>query len=212
DDPGRNQTAPDIDLERRAGCRRAGRNVAESDERAQRGGARPAGDAPDPDAVPTEGIAMARYARLIELDAYQPPLDSRLRLRGEGGTADEITLAELDDPGEPGLERRGGRVHVASMEWQPGLESKRVPGTQPARQPLPPRRRLEQGVPQLARRPCVHQELEAVLTRVTRPADDDRKPGDESLHPREWPEHGQIERREGTQRELGIRPLERQEG
>src|SRR5262249_60422596 len=108
DDPGRKETAPDIDLDRRAGCRHAGRNVAESDERAQRGGTRPAGDASDRDAVPAEGVAMARYARLVELDADQAPLDARLRLRDERGAADEVALAELPDPARGGLKRRGG--------------------------------------------------------------------------------------------------------
>ena len=61
------------------------------------------------------------------------------------------------------------------MERQPRFETESVARAEPAGQSTPPRRRREQGIPQLAGRRGLDQQFEPVLPGVSRPADDHRE-------------------------------------
>src|SRR5690606_35525116 len=78
-------------------------------------------------------VVRAGEGAVLETEPDQPAADALLLLPLEGGTTEEISLVELDDPAEPGFEGRVVPVEVVAVEDVPHLEAERVAGAEPRR-------------------------------------------------------------------------------
>src|ERR1035441_3476854 len=90
-----------------------------------------AGDLARPD-----GRAHEAPRRVVGIELAQP------------GCPDELPIAEPHGPAQAAAEGVDALVHILPVEPEAGLQSQRVPGTQPRREQPTPRARLEQGVPE----------------------------------------------------------------
>src|SRR5687768_3520395 len=76
-------------------------------------------------------IPVAGKAAAVEAESDQLPGDPALLLLPQGLVAHERrALVELDDPAEPGLERRDRLVDIAPVEGVAHLQAERVAGAE----------------------------------------------------------------------------------
>src|SRR5690606_22743621 len=117
-------------------------------------------------------VVRAGEGAVLETEPDQPAADALLLLPLEGGTTEEISLVELDDPAEPGFEGRVVPVEVVAVEDVPHLEAERVAGAEPRGDEAVVLPRLEELRPERDGVLAADVELEAVLARVPGAADD----------------------------------------
>src|SRR5690606_26007416 len=116
-----------------------------------------------------------------------------LLLLAERARADELSLAQLDGPAEPRLERRDVARQLVTVERQRRLEAQRIARAETDRGDRQiVARRVEQRLPELRRALGGDEQLEAVLAGVAGARRDDVDPGDLRL--------GAAEARERRQR------------
>src|SRR5690606_35600728 len=122
--------------------------------------------------VDAHAVAVPREAALLhhEADAFLPAA-APLQLR-ERAPADEVALVELDDPAEARLERRVVLVEVVAVQRVAHLEAERVTGAEADRQDAVVRAGEEKPAPEGHRVVRRDVQLEAILARVARAADD----------------------------------------
>src|SRR3982751_6142825 len=108
--------AADLDLERRPFFRSGQREIGRADRHAQRGTHRPTPHLAARRAAVEHRIAMAREAALSHREADEAARETTLLLRDERVAADEVALAELDEPGESRLEGSRRVVDVVAVE------------------------------------------------------------------------------------------------